>query len=425
MLGIDAVLLFIFVLKFIPLFYMRTSVYLYALNESYIVFFVIPLLLLGCYLVAGFAGSIRRIPFIRVGIIVFLAVFMIGSLLGLQAIVRKQSKPYLYIHDGAVQTEEAIAALASGQNPYGYDYSGTAFGAFPDYFSNATRPNPALHHYVYPPLSLVVGVPFAWLSRALTGWFDVRFMYLLSFIALVTAAALLSTDREKRIIVLILMIFNPYFVQFFIAGFNDVFFLGFLAIAAALLRYGRVTLAAVAVGLSIASKQPAVLLIPFFLAYVYATSQKSDRIRNTLKIAAITAITAAMIILPFFAWSPSRFVDDTLRFATGSAVSSYPISGFGLGQLLVSGGLVSSKWDGYPFWFWQLVLGIPALVALLSWQLRSNSIGRMLAGYAVFAFLMLFLSRYFNDSHLAMLSVLCAMAYAAPWNARGPDGSHV
>lgn len=424
MLGIDAVLLFIFVFKFIPLFYARVSVYLYVLKDNYLVFFIIPLLLVGCYLMAGFIRSLRRTPFIRIGIIVFIAVFMIGSLLGLQILVRKQTKPFLFIHDGAVQTEEAVAALASGQNPYGFDYSKTTFGAFPDYFSNATRPNPALHHYVYPPLPVVVGVPFAWLSRVAVGWFDVRFMYLISFIALIAAAALLCSDREKRIVVLILMIFNPYFIQFFIAGFNDVFFLGFIAIAAMLLRFRKVMLAAIAVGLSVASKQPAALLVPFFFAYVFAATQERDRLRYTLKIAAVTAITAAAIILPFFAWSPSRFIDDTLRFATGAAAASYPISGFGLGQLLVSSGTVPSMWSGYPFWLWQLVLGVPALVALVAWQLKSNSIGRMLAGYAAFSFLMLFVSRYFNDSHLAMLSVVAIMAYAAPWNLRDVDESH-
>lgn len=417
MLGIDAVLLFVFVLKFIPLFYTRTSVYLYALNESYLVFFIIPLLLVGCYLVAGFIRSLRQIPFLRIGIIVFLAIFMIGSLLGLQMLVRKQTKPYLFIHDGAVQTEEAIAALARGQNPYGFDYAATAFGAFPEYFSNATRPNPALHHYVYPPLPLLVGVPFAWVSRAVVGWFDVRFMYLLSFIILIAATARLCDDREKRHVVLVLLIFNPYFIQFFIAGFNDVFFLGFVALAAAFLRSRRTLLAAVMVGFAVASKQPAALLVPFFLAYVFAATQRPDRFRYTLQTAAVTVLVASAIILPFFAWSPSRFIDDTLRFATGSAALSYPISGFGLGQLLVAGGVIPSMWDKYPFWIWQLAIGIPALVALLFWQLRSNSIGRMLAAYAAFAFLALFLSRYFNDSHLAMLTVLCIMAYAAPWNA--------
>ena len=413
MVGIDAVLLFILILKFIPLFYARASVYLFTLNEHFLVFSFIPLVLLAAYIVVGFARSWSHATFVKTLIIGFLGVFLIGSLLGLQVIARKFSYPYLYLHDGGVQTEDAIHALQKGNNPYGFDYSSGPFGAFPDTFSQATRVNPAWNHYVYLPLQLVIGAPLDWLSRATIGWFDIRFLYLASFLALIVSAIFLVKDSKKVPILLILLLFNPYFIQFFIAGFNDVFFLAWIALAAVFLQRKKMTTAAVFVGLAIASKQPALFIVPFFLAYVFIASDTKERVRKTVTAALVSAAVVALIVGPFVIWSPSRFIDDTLRYATGSAPQSYPISGFGVSSLMLSAGWIRSMWSAYPFWMWQIAIGIPALVFLVRWQLRSNTVARMLAAYGVFTFAMLFFSRYFNDSHLAMISVVLILSFAA------------
>ncbi|MFH0829478.1 MAG: glycosyltransferase 87 family protein [Candidatus Kerfeldbacteria bacterium] len=413
MVGIDAVLLFIFVLKFIPLFYARASVYLFTLNEHFLVFSFIPLVLLAAYLTVSFMRQWKHVTFAKTLIIGFLGVFLIGSLLGLQVIARNLSYPYLYLHDGAVQTEDAIHALQKGNNPYGFNYSNGPFGAFPDAFSQATRENPAWKHYVYPPLQLVIGAPLDWLSRATVGFFDIRFLYLASFLLLIVSTIFLVKDSKKVPILLILLLFNPYFIQFFIAGFNDVFFLAWIALAAVLLQRKRMIAAAIVFGLAFASKQPALFIAPFFLTYVFVASDTKERVRKTITAALVSAAVSVLIVGPFFIWSPSRFIDDTLRYATGSAPQSYPISGFGASSLMLSAGWIRSMWSAYPFWAWQIAIGIPALVFLMRWQKRSNSIARMLAAYSAFTFVMLFFSRYFNDSHLAMISVVLILSFAA------------
>ncbi len=413
MIGIDAIVLWMLVLKFLPMFYARASVYLFSLNERYLVFNIVPIVLLIMYAVASVVRRWKYSAYMRHLIIGFLGVFLIGSYLGLQFFARHDSRPYLYIHDGAVQTEDAIAALRSGQNPYAADYSAGAFGAFPDSFSEATRPNPAWDHYVYLPFPLLLGVPFSWVAGAALGWFDIRMMYLVLFVVLVLSMVLLAREREHRILVLLISLFNPYFVQFFIAGFNDVFFLGLIAFAALLLQRRRLWPAAVVFGLAMASKQPAWFLFPFFMLFVYGAVPFTRRWMRTAKIAGVALGTAALAMLPFFIWSPSHFVDSTIRYAIGGATLSYPISGFGFGQLLVSSGVIRSMWEAYPFWIWQAAIGIPLLVVLLRWQHRSNTVARMLLCFAGLTAALLFFSRYFNDSHLGMLSMMLVLAYAA------------
>jgi len=413
MVGIDAVILWMLVLKFLPMFYSRASVYLFSPNERYIVFDIIPILLLGCYAVASVARRWKHSAYMRYLVIGFLGIFLIGSYLGWQLFARHATEPYLYIHDGAVQTEVAVAALRSGNNPYAVDYSVGAFGAFPDSFSYATRPNPAWDHYVYLPFPLLLGVPFSWAADAAFGWFDIRMMYAMLFVVMALSMVMLAREKEHKLLVFLLALFNPYFVQFFIAGFNDVFFLGLIALAAVLLQRRRLLWAAVVFGLAIASKQPAWFLFPFFAAFVYGTVPLAGRWKSTLKITGAAIATAALVMLPFFVWSPSHFIDSTIRYATGGAALSYPISGFGFGQLLVSSGVIHSMWDAYPFWIWQALIGIPLLVVLVRWQLRSNTVARMLLSFACLSAVLLFFSRYFNDSHLGMLSMLLVLAFAA------------
>jgi hypothetical protein len=75
--------------------------------------------------------------------------------------------------------------------------------------------------------------------------------------------------------------------------------------------------------------------------------------------------------------------------------------------------VIRSMWDAYPFWIWQALIGIPLLVVLVRWQLHSNTVARMLLSYSCLCAVLLFFSRYFNDSHLGMLSMLLVLAFAA------------
>lgn len=413
MIGLDALLLFVLVLKTVSLFTLRTSAYLFTLSDNYLVFSIVPLIVLGGYVAISSWGSADRSRMLRFGAVGLLGVLLIGSLLGLQLVARQHSAPYLFVHDGAVQTEDAIAALRSGENPYAIDYRSRTFGAFPDGFSEATRPNPAWTHHIYLPLQLLVGLPVAVVSEALWNWFDVRVLYAFSFVLLMVCLVLLTKNKEQRLIVLIFGLFNPLFLPFFVAGFNDVFWLGWIALGALLLGRQRFGWAALAFGLAFASKQSAWFLLPFYVAYLYATANGPRRWLVVGRRLWPAILTATVVMVPFFAWSPSDFIDDAIRYGTGSAELSYPISGFGLSQLLLSAGVIASKWDQYPFWILQAAVGIPLLFWLVRRVIRAPSVAGTLTAFGLFSFAVWFVSRYFNDSYIATLSVVFLMAYAA------------
>lgn len=411
MIGLDLPLLFVLVIRFVEQFSLRTSVYLYVLPDQQLVFWILSFVLLMIYALIRLGDRGGRYYLARLALIGLLGVFLIGSLLGIQVAARRASDPVLFTHDGAVQTEDAISALKAGENPYAVDYRTRTFGGYPDAFSEGTRPNPAWSHYIYLPLQVVVGAPLAALAERTIGWFDVRLLYLGSFILLVTAGALLTRSRESRILVLTMLLFNPLFTQFFVAGFNDVFFLGWVALGSLMLRRGRSRWGAVAFGLAVASKQSAWLLLPFYLAFVWYRS--GGDFRKTLREVMPGVITTLVIVLPFFLWSPSNFIEDTIQYATGTAAFSYPISGFGIGQLLVSMGVIGSMWDRYPFWILQLLVAGPLFVWLWRWLKSEPTVSRMLGAYGLFTLAVWFTSRYFNDSYIGVISTILLLSYAA------------
>jgi uncharacterized membrane protein len=283
----------------------------------------------------------------------------------------------------------------------------------PDVFSNATKPNPAWAHYIYLPFQIVIGIPVAMIGELLFGWYDIRFLYLLSFLLLAVCGMKLASDPQRRSIVLMLLLFNPLFVQFFVAGFNDVFFLGWIALGSLLLTRRRLLWASLAFGLAFASKQSAWFLIPFFLNHLFASTGGKISWRAIARSLAPACAVFMIVVVPFFLWSPKSFLDDTVQYASGSAAYSYPISGFGLGQLLLSSGVIKSMWDKYPFWIFELIVGIPLLIVLLRWQRHRPTVSRMLIAYGAFAAALWFVSRFFNDSYIGALSILFILAYAA------------
>src|SRR5687767_6687655 len=59
-----------------------------------------------------------------------------------------------YCHDSVIQFEEASRRLRQGRNPYAGDFLGTPLDGWRGF-----RDNPAIHHFVYPPLLLLVTAP--------------------------------------------------------------------------------------------------------------------------------------------------------------------------------------------------------------------------------------------------------------------------
>ncbi len=308
----------------------------------------------------------------------------------------------MHIQDGAFQTELAIDGLWQGQNPYTRVYSELQFSDFHDPRTGQTRSYPARTHFVYLPGTILTSLPVSWLSQLVIGWYDQRVTHAIAM--LVSLAILLSFCRRLRwkLVAAAAWIFNPLWLPFLLQGHNDILVCMWLLAAAAALRKQRWILAAMLLGVAVATKQTAWFALPFFGLYAWPRIPARQRIQSVVWLSG----TALVLLLPFVLWNPAAFVDDTWRFATGGLPTSWPIWGVGFAKLLYRMNFIHSIFDTYPFWIWQLVVGVPTMWWLWRWQARHNSLANALIATLGITFVLLFFSRYFNTNSIGYLSLL-------------------
>ena len=105
---------------------------------------------------------------------------------------------------------------------------------------------------------------------------------------------------------------SPYTIFFTASGhsypywFCLVFFLYFL-------KNDRHALAAIFLGLAVSTRQPAVILVPFYLIYLFKNVPR----RQWIFLTALMTISAAVLILPFFLADPKGFLFDSFSGVSG------------------------------------------------------------------------------------------------------------
>jgi hypothetical protein len=317
---------------------------------------------------------------------------------------RHNSAPYLYIHDGAIQIEEAVKFLLAGKNPYAENYTATPMAQWA-FHEPGLDVNPGLYHLVYLPRLVLISVPFYLFSQATLGWFDQRFVYLLMLFALTLMLLGASRAPRERLSALMVVTLNPLFVPFFIEGRNDVVVLFWLVGAILFLQRNKIGWAGIFLACAAASKQTAWFLVPFFLLYLLKGTIVSQWRMLLARVQPLVpgALLLVVTLLPFFLWNPAAFVDDTINYQSGlssAGTTTYPIKSLGLGDLALGLGWIKSSTDTFPFSIFQIVLGGLTLILLLWLQWRHNTIAQMALNYAILFFVFAFFSRTFNDNHL-------------------------
>ena len=299
--------------------------------------------------------------------------------------MRQGSGPASYSHDGGViQTEATIDFLLQGRNPYVENYLSTPMA---EWGINEFRT--ALYHYPYLPWTFLFSAPFWLLSKAAIGWYDQRFVYLLLFALTLLLLPGLTRGRQAKLLLVMLIGLNPIMSSDVIYGQNDSFVLAWIVLSLWLwFRWqgaggrGWLWASAAAFGLACASKPTAWFLAPFYLLLV-AGGDPADLWRKPLAWAArawraawpALAVTV-LIIAPYFIWNPGAMIDDVWRWSNGTSDTAYQIWGWGASNLVLALGWVRSRFDYWPFWLPQLVIGLPLLLALLGRQTRENTAGR-------------------------------------------------
>ncbi len=318
--------------------------------------------------------------------------------------LRQVSAPHLFVHDGVIQTEEAVKFLLAGKNPYAENYLDTPLAMWTFTEGNLTE-NPALYHSAYLPFLFLFSMPFYLLFQATVGWFDERVIYLTLFLAAVFLVRRLARTPGRQRALMLAISLNPLFVPFLIEGRNDVFVLFWLGLSLVSLHADRPYGSAIYFALACASKQTAWFLAPFYFLY-------SSRAHSFSKLARQFFLCAAVfiaIVLPFVLWDPNAFIDDLFRYTAGTTAHSYPIKSIGFGGLALALGWIPNNAAYFPFDLLQLAFGLPTFVLLLLYQRARNSASRMWIAYAAMTVVIAFFSRVFNDNHLGYVLSLFAL----------------
>lgn len=353
----------------------------------------------------------RRLAQYIIIIVVFGGILV--NLAGQQVVARRSTQTTAYHNDGAAQSVEAAKFLIRGINPYAADFSTTPFAIWPSANGFATR-NIAYDHYAYPPLTFLVFVPPVLLHN-LTGWaIDYQLFYFIVWLALVVIISALATDWIIRHRLLILTLGNPFLWAYAFAGYNDTLFvLGFLAAALAATRR-RWILAGACLGLSLASKQTAWLLLPPVAAWLW-TNYRLGRISfdAAKRFAAAMLVTTALVVLPFLAWNPAALYDDTVRYVSGAIPGSFPISNTTVIQYLRVWGFISSPWSQVAVWPIQLAALLPAFWIVTRWIRSSPTISRLLAAGSIILLVAALFNRVGAENYFVPVLLLAVSSYAA------------
>jgi hypothetical protein len=137
--------------------------------------------------------------------------------------------PERFCHDSVLQFEIALRDLRAGVNPYARDYSDSPLVRWKGWSEN-----PALHHFVYPPLLLLASVPAEAACRSILPrlpdqvpqlaerFYDQRLVLLACFAGLAILVWHLLREHPHRVPLAALILLNPWFAPFVIEGRNDV-----------------------------------------------------------------------------------------------------------------------------------------------------------------------------------------------------------
>lgn len=360
-------------------------------------------------------------------------------------LARHAARPWNYVHDTAMQVEEAMKFLLAGKNFYAQTYVHTSMVHWYSSPSIAA----ALYHTDRPPFGIVGSLPFYLLAKAAIGWFDERFVYLLCLALCVVLLLRLPAPRELRLAALAGVLLSPFFAPTLVYGQDDVLVLALLLLFGRALHRGRYRQAALWLGLACATKHTAIFMLPPYLILMLGRQRLAagwpSRLRAAGKEAWPALVVPALICLPFLAWNASAFLGGNVGFLAGTVPHSYPIRGvgtYGFGALVLLGGLVRSANSYYPFTLWEIAAALPLLSILVRryviLPIRGNpayrvaSVRETFVMYALLLFACYFFSRFFQDSGLAYAVAALILAALLPHDnpvlvtaeAEQPDANH-
>lgn len=358
----------------------------------------------------------------KLAIVLFCIIFASGG--GTAMLVKNSwgENGYLYIHDGALQTELAAKKLFQGKNFYSEDFNESVFAQWNkdevSYFlGEAYQGTPALYHYVYLPFYPILSAVVSWPIENIFGFWDQRILLYAAFLASLYLLYKIVKEKEDKLLALTLFGFNPWFVRDVVEGKNDVLILFFLLWIIYLLRQNKIVQSSLVLALAVLTKQTMWLLLPFYFFYLF---WQKDNWQESLKFVwqktRYGIFLGLIILLPFLFWDFGFFWQDIFQYPNGSLATSYPINGFGWSRFLYHIGVIKSVRDYYPFIIWQIVFCLPLAFWLIKYQAKKNSLSLMILAYAIFLACFWFFSRFFQANYIVFIWQLLVISYFLGYN---------
>jgi len=374
----------------------------------------LTVLLLLSYLIADLLGKQSRSPR-PVLAVKWIVISLIGCLLlviptAVTISARWTGPHHELAHDGGtIQVEEAIKLLLRGHNPYFSTYEGTPLENWRGFI------NTAVYHYPYLPFSFLQFVPFYGIVHGVLGFYDQRIAHLCLWLGAGILSLFLVNDPQRRLAVVMWVTLNPLFLHDFVLGTNDVVPMFWLLAGWALLLRKRWNWALLCLALGGATKQMALLVLPFAIALMLRERGISWRKPDAALLAlAPVWVTLLIICAPFFISAPAALIEDTLLYSSGGLPTSYPIQGahgYGAGTFLLFFKLIPNGSVRFPFWIFQVLLCGPLAIALLVRQRREPSTAYVFAAFSVFLLAFMFLARYLHGNFLGFILTWIPLAY--------------
>ncbi len=236
------------------------------------------------------------------------------------------------------------------------------------------------------------------MSRLVFGWWDERVFLLLAAVAVWLLLGALFPGTPGRLAAVALFLV-PGHSLLAVLGDNDLPVVALLLAALLAAQCRRFLLMGLLLGCAIATKQHALLAVP--LIVIWAGVRGADA--RTIVRAGIagTAVVAAFIV-PFLLWDAAAFFRDTLVFIVGGGTDAYPINGFGLSAMLLSAGVIHGARDAFPFALLEMAAAGAVWAVGWRWLRRGVPASDVLILAGLIFTSVLFVSRYFHDTHLLL-----------------------
>lgn len=324
---------------------------------------------------------------------------------------------------GVVQLPLALDKILAGQSPYGADYSRSVLGrqSRVSEFWAPLGGNPILRHHAYLPGTHFLMMPFYLGCRAVFGVFDTRIVTSLAFVLAALLATRLVEGAEGRLTAAALVVLNPLVYWHQVFGANDLLFVALLIGAVHLAGVERPLAAGAVLGLACATKQLAWPFAPFLLAHLSGARSlralvSRESLRRVAGPLAAAALVFVAVVAPVAALDPGKFYGDIVGYNVGlPGGDNYPLGGtpgFGLANLVIYSGAVSSLKDAFPFTAFYALL-IPLGFLLLREQLRDGTAAGALVTGSAALLASVYFSRVVHANYLVAAAVLLPLGVLA------------